>query len=263
MKPHERIILSLDISDLEKASNLVDTLSEHIGVFKIGFELIYSTMVNLLLSSDDQAVNLLNRVRILAGKISPKKTFLDVKLADIPNTVENAVRALSRLRVKMINIHASAGQKVIKVAVANKGDSQLFGVTVLTSIRRDECFSIFGADSDQKVTQFAKMLVNNGADGVICAPKEGFILRHSTHFDKLIIACPNIRPKWATTEEERKRVKDDQNIERQMTPAEAVKAGIDMLIIGRPITNPPAEISGSVEAAKKIAEEITQAQKEM
>ncbi len=257
MQPHERIILPLDVSDIKKVENLVDTLSMHVGVFKIGFESIYSTMVDLLLAPDDRAISLLYRVRFLARRISPQKAFFDVKLADIPNTVENAVKALSRLGVKIINIHASAGEKVIKAAVVNKGDSQLFGVTVLTSMEGDECLSIFGADLEQKVVQFANMLVDNGADGVICAPKEGLRLRKIPRFDRLIIACPNIRPEWAA------RVKDDQNVERQMTPAEAIKAGIDMLVIGRPITKPPFEIGGPVEAAKKIAEEIAQAQKEV
>ena len=259
MKPHERIILPLDVSNIDKAISIVQDLAPHVGVFKIGFEAIYSTMVDLLLRPINDEEILLSRVRLLAEAISPEKTFLDVKLADIPNTVENAVKALSRLGVKMINIHASAGEKVIKVAVANKGNSQVFGVTVLTSIEEEECIYIFGKKPDDKVLQFAKMLANNGADGVICAPKEGLLLRLDPNFDKLIIACPNIRPEWMATKEERERVKDDQNIKRQMTPAEAIRAGIDMLVIGRPITKPPVEIHGPVEAAKKIVEEIAQA----
>ncbi|MBI1866419.1 MAG: orotidine-5'-phosphate decarboxylase [Candidatus Staskawiczbacteria bacterium] len=263
MEPHERIILPLDVSDIKKAENLVDILSPYVGVFKIGFESIYSTMVNLLLTRSYESIGLINRVRNLAKKIGPEKAFLDVKLADIPNTVENTVKTLSLLGVKMINIHVSAGERAIKTAVANKGVSKLFGVTVLTSIDKDECFSIFGADPVSKVDQFARILVENGADGVICAPKEGLMLRRYRYFDKLIIACPNIRPEWSATKEERERVKDDQNVERQMTPAEAIKDGIDMLVIGRPITKPPVGIGGPVEAAKRIAEEITQAQKEI
>jgi orotidine-5'-phosphate decarboxylase len=212
-----------------------------------------------LLMPDSAADYWLGRIRSLAGTITPKKAFLDVKLADIPNTVGKAVKALSSLNVKMINIHASAGVKVIQAAVANKGNSQLFGVTVLTSIDADECKSIFGAEPDEKVLQFAKMLVDNGADGVICAPKEGLLLRLDPDFDKLTIACPNIRPEWAATEEERKRVKDDQNIERQMTPGEAVTAGIDMLVIGRPITKPPTEVGSPANAARAIATEIATA----
>jgi len=258
MRSHERIILPLDVSDIDQAQILVRMLAPYVGVFKIGFEAIYSSMASLLMP-DSAADYWLGRIRSLAGTITPKKAFLDVKLADIPNTVGKAVKALSSLEVKMINIHASAGVKVIQAAVANKGNSQLFGVTVLTSINAEECKSIFGAEPDEKVLQFAKMLVDNGADGVICAPKEGLLLRLDPDFDKLTIACPNIRPEWAATKEERERVKDDQNIERQMTPGEAVVAGIDMLVIGRPVTKPPVNIGGPVEAAKLIAEEIATA----
>lgn len=268
MQPHERIILPLDVSDIDRATDLAQELASHVGVFKIGFEAIYSTMVELLLRpfrspDSNDAVCYLNKVRCLAEVITPSRAFLDVKLADIPNTVEKAVKAIARLKVKMFNIHASAGEQVVKAAAANKGSSLLFGVTVLTSISDTECLSIFGVSAQVKVLQFASMLIDNGADGIICAPKEGLSLRRSGFFDKLIIACPNIRPEWAATKEERERVKDDQNVDRQMTPGEAVKAGIDMLVIGRPITKPPVEIGGPVEAAKKIAEEISQALKEV
>jgi orotidine-5'-phosphate decarboxylase len=252
MKPHERIILPLDVSDITKATQLVNDLASHVGVFKVGFEAIYSTMAELISHPEQDAVNYLKRVRRLATLITKEKAFLDVKLADIPNTVGNAVRALSQLGVKMINIHASAGEKVIKAAVENKGKSLLFGVTVLTSISDHECLSIFGAIAQVKVYDFACMLIDNGADGIICAPKEGLKLREGRFFDKLLIATPNVRPLWAAGP-------DDQNKERQMTPGEAIKAGIDMLVIGRPITKPPAEVGGPVEAAKRIAFEIEQA----
>jgi len=261
MKPHERIIFPLDVSNVEEATKLVEQLAPHVGFFKIGFEAIYSAMADLLLLPDKKIVHYLWQLRYLAEKITAQKAFLDVKLNDIPNTVEKAVKAIVRLKPKMLNVHASAGKEAITRAFANKGDSLLFGVTVLTSIDKDECFSIFGDDPDCKVPDFAEMLVIKGADGVICAPKEGLLLRGDTYFDKLIVACPNVRPEWATTKKERDRVKDDQNVERQMTPSEAIEAGIDMLVIGRPILNPPAEIGGPVEAAKKIAAEIEEALK--
>ncbi|MEK7664908.1 MAG: orotidine-5'-phosphate decarboxylase [Patescibacteria group bacterium] len=252
LKPSERIILPIDISNVNEAIKLVEKLSPYVGVFKIGFEAIYSTMADLFLENDIGASFLLNRVRFMARKITAQKTFLDVKLADIPNTVEKAVKAIARLKPRMFNIHTSAGAKVISAASANKGESLLFGVTVLTSIGEDECFSIFGDSPEVKVLEFAKMLVDGGADGIICAPKEGLILRKNYFFDKMIIATPNVRPLWSAN-------KDDQNKERQMTPCEAIKAGIDMIVIGRPILNPPAQIGDSIEAAKAIAEEIENA----
>lgn len=259
MQPHERIILPLDVSDIEKAHRLVKMLAPLVGMFKVGFEAIYSTMAQLFTASPGEAEIVLEDIRNLAKMITPQRVFLDVKLADIPNTVGAAVKALSTLKVKMINVHASAGKDVIRTAAMNKGGSLLFGVTVLTSIDTKECFSIFGADPGPKVLHLADLLMENGADGIICAPKDGLLLRRYPRLSKLTIACPNIRPEWAATKEERERVKDDQSVERQMTPGEAIKAGIDMLVIGRPITKPPAEIGTPADAAKLIAQEIARA----
>ncbi len=253
-KPHERIIVALDMNDSDKASALAEDLLPHVGVFKIGFEFIYSQMAYWLGDSEFQdATTNLWRTRELV-KLIGKKAFLDVKLNDIPNTVAKASKAIASMRPKMFNVHASAGREAIKAAAANKGSSQLFGVTVLTSIERRECESIFGVHPEFKVLSFASALLDWGADGVICAPKEGQIIRSVPAFDKLLIACPNVRPSWALG-------KDDQDKDRQMTPHDAIMAGIDMLVIGRPITNPPPEIGGPVEAAKKIGEEISQALK--
>ena len=177
MLPRKRIILPLDISDIDVAISLVEKLAPHVGYFKLGFEAIYSTMANFLLLPDKEIVSYLWKVRQLAEKIASRRAFLDVKLNDIPNTIEKAVKAIIRLRPIMFNIHASAGKEAIARAVANKGESVLFGVTVLTSIDEDECVSIFGAKPNGKVFEFAEMLVDGGANGVICAPKEGLFLR--------------------------------------------------------------------------------------
>lgn len=247
-----RIILPLDVSDIAQSSNLVNQLARHVGVFKWGFESIYSTMAELLMHPEADAVHYLRRVRRLTMQMGPNKVFLDGKLSDIPNTVSKAVSAIAKMGVKMFNIHASAGVKVIKAASENKGKSLLFGVTVLTSISKDECWNIFAADPDDMVMRFARDLLENGADGVICAPVEGAMLRQNPEFEKLLIACPNVRPTWAADP-------DDQNKDRQMTPGDAIRAGIDMLVIGRPITKPPAVIGTPENAAQLINEEIKQA----
>ena len=149
----------------------------------------------------------------------------------------------------MFNIHASAGAEAIKAAVAVKKNSLVFGVTVLTSIDDSECVSIFGDKPNHKVVDFVSMLAENRADGTICSPKELSFLGASEVFSGLLKATPGVRPDWA--------VLGDQK--RVMTPAEAIKAGADYLVIGRPITNPPAEIGSPVEAAKRIADEIASA----
>lgn len=246
MEAKDRIIVALDVSDVRKAIALVKQLSPHVGFFKIGLEFIWSSIANLLLLPKDEAICLLEYIRNLAEAIGGQHCFLDPKLADIPNTVKGASVAISRLGVKMFNVHASAGNETIKAAVANKGNSLVLGVTVLTSIDKENCLSIFGRWPNEKVEDFALMLAENKADGIICSPQELEFLNGDPRFEDLIKVTPGVRPDWAA--------KGDQK--RVMTPAEAIKAGADYLVIGRPITQPPAEIGGPVEAAQKIAEEI-------
>ncbi len=252
MKPREakdRIVLPLDVSSVAEARRLVDLLTPYVGVFKIGLEFIYSTIADLLLRGDEEAIALLKEVRALAKAIGAEHVFWDGKLDDIPNTVKGASLATSRMGVKMFNLHASAGIEAVKAAVASKGDSLVLGVTVLTSIGREECISVFGDKPDNKVLCFARMLSEAGADGIICSPKELAELSGATFFDSLLKVTPGVRPEWAAVGDQK----------RVMTPGEAIRAGADYLVIGRPITKPPAEIGGPVEAAKKVADEIQEA----
>jgi len=249
LTPKDRIILPLDVSDVQKATELVNLLSGHVGLFKTGLEFIWSQIVNLLLLSDEEAIALLKQVRVLAKAIGAPHTFIDGKLCDIPNTVKGASAAISRLGVKMFNVHASAGIEAIKAAVADRGASQVLGVTVLTSIDAEECVSIFGAQPSEKVLKFVEKIWLAGADGVICSPQEISVIRSQSDFCSLLLVTPGVRPEWAAAGDQK----------RVMTPGEAIKAGADYLVIGRPITKPPAEIGGPVEAAKRIAVEIAAA----
>ena len=106
LEPHERIILPLDVSNIDAASRLVALLSPHVGIFKIGFEAIYSTMVEFILCPEQQIKEYVRKVRSLCHSIPPDKAFFDVKLNDIPNTVENAMKSLARLGARIINMHA-------------------------------------------------------------------------------------------------------------------------------------------------------------
>lgn len=247
MEAKDRIIVALDVSDVDKALDLVGELGSHVGAFKVGLEFVWSSIAQLLTLEEEGAISLLRDLRLFARALGGPKTFIDAKLADIPNTVKGASVAISRLGVKMFNVHASAGVEAVKAAVANKGNSLVFGVTVLTSIGSEECVSIFGDEPNKKVQQFAEMLVDEGADGIICSPKELSILAGIN----LLEATPGVRPTWAAAGDQK----------RVMTPAEAIQAGADYLVIGRPITQPPPEIGGPVEAAKKIAEEIASVQR--
>lgn len=234
-----KIIVALDVNSLKKAESLVEILTPYVGYFKVGLELI--TAVG--------APTVIEYIHSRGGKV-----FYDGKFNDIPNTVGKASKAVATLNVRMFNIHASSGLESIKAAVANKGDSLVLGVTILTSID-EECYSIFGDTPVKKVLEFAEMLLKEGADGIICSPQELKFLadcrdyNDDKKFSSLIKVTPGIRPIWAAVGDQK----------RIMTPSEAIKAGADYLVIGRPITNPPKEVGGPVEAAKMIVEEIASA----
>jgi len=253
MKPKDRIIVALDVDTLTKAISLVRDLAPHVGFFKIGLEFINAMLASIIATAgrpdlEPGALSSFRKIRELFAWLNGNILW-DGKFDDIPNTVGGASKEVVKMSVKMFNVHASAGKEAIAQAVANRGNSKVLGVTVLTSIDEGECFSIFGDFPDRKVFQFAKILSNVGADGIICSPKELTVLSERPQFKNLLKVTPGVRPEWA--------VKGDQK--RVMTPAEAIKAGADYLVIGRPITQPPVEIGGLVEAAKRIANEIASA----
>jgi len=247
-EPKDRIIVPLDVPDIAQAIALVSLLGPYVGFFKIGLEFIWSMAANLLLLPNEDAVVLLSQIRSLAKTIGASRVFVDSKLDDIPNTVAGASAAISRMGVAMFNVHASAGKEAVRAAVsAAKGrhsPSMVLGVTVLTSIAPEECVSIFGDKPDKKVVQFGQMLKDAGADGIICSPQELVPLAEAV--PDLVRITPGVRPEWAAAGDQK----------RIMTPADAIRAGAHLLVIGRPILKPPPEIDGPVEAAKRIAEEI-------
>ncbi len=242
MEAKNRIILPLDVDSVAKATGLVKQLAPYVGSFKLGLEFINTMLASVIIpkNNEDAEANL-REIRELF-QLLEGKVFWDGKFADIPNTVGGASVPVAKMGVKMFNVHASAGRDSVIKAVANKGNSLVLGVTVLTSIAEKECVSIFGDKPGPKVLQFAKMLADVGADGIICSPQELEALKLSN----LLKVTPGVRPLWAAANDQK----------RVMTPGEAIKAGASYLVIGRPITQPPPEIGGPVEAAKKIAEEI-------
>ncbi len=206
-------------------------LASHVGCFKVGLELL--TAVG--------APKVVEFVHSLGGVV-----FYDGKFNDIPNTVGGAAKAVAEMNVKMFNVHASAGKKSIEAAVANKGNSLVLGVTVLTSIDDEECISIFGDWPGPIVLLFAKNLAAKGADGIICSPKELELLGKQDELAGLMKITPGIRPEWYPAQDQK----------RTMTPREAILAGASALVIGRPITKPPKEIGSPKNAVKLIGEEI-------
>lgn len=230
----DRVIVALDVSSLEEAELLVLELAPYVGYFKIGLRLI-------------TAVGTPNAVRFLHGLHC--KVFLDGKFCDIPHTVGEAAAAAAELRVAMFNVHASASVEAMKAAVKNKKSSLVLAVTVLTSLSNDDALYIFGASVKTQVFQFALDAKEAGVDGLICSPQELELLSQEKELDGLLKITPGVRPRWAAANDQK----------RMMTPGEAILAGADMVVMGRPITNPPKEIGTPAQAAQLIYEEIESA----
>ncbi len=248
MEAKDKIIVALDVSSPEEALDLVRKLESHVGYFKIGLEFINSILASLVTASNlENATKELVTIRELFSLLE-RQMLWDGKFKDIPNTIGKCSIPIAVMGVEMFNVHASGGVEMIRSAVENKGNSKVLAVTVLTSLSEEEAYLSYGAPSKAKVIQFARWAKIAGVDGLICSAQELEVLGRCEEFNDLLKVTPGIRPKWAQ--------KGDQN--RVMTPAEAIEAGADYLVIGRPIRKPPEEIGSPVNAAKKIAEEIAE-----
>lgn len=209
-----KIIVALDVATNEEALRLVTELSPDAGFFKIGLQ-VYTAV----------GPGLARAIPCLGPKV-----FLDLKLHDIPNTVAKAVEAAGELGVKMLTIHLSGGSEMIRAAVKARPDDMLIlGVTVLTSSTNETLGETGIPDTiNNHVLRLARLGVSAGVDGLVASPREARALR--TEFgDKIKIVTPGVRPGWSEPGDQR----------RFMTPREAIDAGADYLVIGRPITAHP------------------------
>jgi orotidine-5'-phosphate decarboxylase len=226
----DRIIVPLDVPTLEAAIALVEQLPQ-VSFWKVGLELFVSTGPEIL--------------QIL--KEQDKRIFLDLKFHDIPNTVMSACRSASQYGVDLLTIHATAGRSALKLAAEAMHHSQsptkLVAITLLTSlISRDLAFDLkVPLELPDYVLQMALLAQESGIHGAVCSPQEVNQLREICDPDFLLI-CPGVRPSWSITGDQR----------RVMTPAEAIAAGADYLVIGRPITAAPSP----QDAWEKICQEI-------
>jgi len=231
MDSKDRIIVALDVFTLDEAENLISRLKNKVGGFKVGLQILTSC-------GSRSVIDLLKKHEV--------KIFYDAKFNDIPNTVGQASKAISRFGVWMYNLHASAGSMAIRLSAQNKGGSKLIAVTVLTSLSDETSTSIFGQGFMDKSLQLAEMAAKNGVDGLICSPLEIERLRHNESTSGLLLVVPGIRPQWA----------DINDQVRYLEPGKAVALGADYLVIGRPITSPPSSIHSPEEAVERICTEI-------
>ncbi len=232
MNAKDRIIVALDVDNLEQMKPLVETLSPYVGCFKVGLEILTALGAPLIVET----------IHSLGGKV-----FLDGKFHDIPHTVGAAARSASRLGVKMFDLHASAGAEAMKAAVLNKGSSLLLAVTVLTSMNEETCQRIYQVSVMDAVKAFAKEAALAGVDGLVCSPQDLHFLSAEPGLESLLKITPGVRPVWA----------DFNDQKRVLTPLQAIRAGASALVIGRPITKPPKSIGSPIEAVKRILEELS------
>jgi orotidine-5'-phosphate decarboxylase len=230
-----KIIFALDVESMAQAEKWADILAPHVGMFKIGKQLFTAC-------GPDVVKAIIER----GGEV-----FLDLKYHDIPNTVAMASLEAARLGVRLFNLHALGGYEMMAKSVEalkrefpDESRPRVLAVTILTS-SNEETLRGVGIDLPvaDMVVKLAKLAKKAGIDGVVSSPLEIPLIRSACGADFLIVT-PGVRPAFASA--------DDQK--RVMTPAEAVKAGADYLVIGRPISAAPDPIK----AAEAIMDEIIQ-----
>ena len=208
------IAVALDAPDLETAARWAGLVTPHVSTVKIGLELYLRYGPGVVAS-----------IRGASGV----QVFLDLKLHDIPATVAGAARAVAKLRPDIITVHAAGGPEVIRAAVQAAPDTMIAGVTVLTSLGAGDLESIgVRGPVPDAVRRLSALAVSAGARALVCSPREVAAVRSEVGSDIKLIT-PGIRP--AGTD------RNDQA--RIATPEEAMRAGADLLVIGRPITGAP------------------------
>lgn len=238
MAVEDRIIVPLDVSSEAQAIALVEQLPQ-VTFWKVGLELFVSSGPNILRTLKDRQ----------------KRIFLDLKFHDIPNTVAGACREAAAYGVDLITVHATAGRQALQAAssAALEGSekagcppAKLIAITLLTSLNsRDLAFDLkIPLELPEYVLQMALLAKDARLDGVVCSPQEVEQLRQ-TCGDDFLLVCPGVRPKWAEAGDQR----------RAMTPSDAIKAGADYLVIGRPIT----AATDPVAAWERICDELAAA----
>ena len=219
MTDYGRLIVALDVSSLDEFGELIDKLRTQVKIFKIGMEAYTSC-----------GVAAIDMARIKGARI-----FLDLKFHDIPNTVRGAVKAAVKQGVYMLTIHTSGGVAMMKAAVeAAKEESErlsqerpmILGVTILTSLSGKDLVDIgIKRELKAQVLELVKLAKKAGLDGIVCSPQEVADVKKIVG-DKMAIVVPGVRPAGSATADQK----------RVATPSEAVRAGADYLVVGRPIT---------------------------
>jgi orotidine-5'-phosphate decarboxylase len=235
-RARDRLIVALDVSSETEAVCMAERLHGHVGLFKVGSQLF---------TAEGPAV-----ARHLATM--GEKVFLDLKFHDIPNTVRLAAREGARVGVSMLDVHASGGCKMMDAALegvregsAGRDRPLVLAVTVLTSFGTDDLAEVgVTLSAETAVVRLAGLAQSAGLDGVVASPQEIAAIRRACGPD-FVVVTPGIRPGSAAA--------DDQT--RIATPEQAIRAGADYLVVGRPITaaSDPAAAADAIVAEMEKA----------
>jgi orotidine-5'-phosphate decarboxylase len=213
LNARDHLCFALDYPTLREAHAGAERVAAHVGVFKVGLE--------LFMSSGKEAVSVVQTLG--------RRVFLDLKLHDIPETVERAVAVAADLQVDYLTVHAAGGARMLEASARRLSQEnsklKLLAVTVLTSLSEAEARALgFGEAVAARARRFARLAVDSGLRGVVCSVEEAAALR-AEFGDELFLVTPGIR----TAADEH----GDQT--RVGTPSAAIRCGADLLVVGRPI----------------------------
>jgi orotidine-5'-phosphate decarboxylase len=224
--PRDRLIIALDFATRDEVLRMADRLHGLAGVFKIGLQAFTATGPDL--------------VRELVAR--GETIFLDLKLHDIPNTVEKAAASAQALGVSMLTVHASGGLSMLRAARTSAPHLRILGVTVLTSLSEKDLAMVgFQGDLQSSVLRLARLAREADLAGVVASPREIAAIREASGKDFLIVT-PGIRASGD----------DAADQQRTLSAGEAIRAGADYIVVGRPIT----AASDPCAAAQRIIDEL-------
>ncbi len=234
MQPKDRLIFPLDVPDKAEAEKFIDLLREEVGLFKVGLE--------LFMAEGPAFLKFLQEKRVAY--------FLDLKFHDIPATMM-AAQARVMKGATLATVHIDQGVKMRQAIMASKGGAKVLGVTVLTHLGPEDLEAMglapeYAHNPTKLVLLRARLAQEAGCDGVVCAGTEARAVKEAFGPEFLVV-CPAIRPLWSVV------AGDDQN--RITTPAQAIQAGADYIVVGRPIR----KAADPQEAARKVVAEIAAA----
>jgi orotidine-5'-phosphate decarboxylase len=237
----DKLIVALDVDSADRALELFEVLRETVGMFKIGSQLFTAA-----------GPDIVRRIVTRGGLV-----FLDLKYHDIPNTVAAAGVEATRLGVSIFNVHASGGTEMMKRAAEAVSETaaredllrpRVIAVTVLTSLDNEALKQIgISGDAETVVPNLARAAATCGLDGVVASPQEIQVIRDAVPNPNFIIVTPGIRPDSVATDDQR----------RVMTTAEAIRAGADYLVVGRPILKAIDPVAAAVSLVAEIERGLT------